>query len=155
MLISKSDIVSLAYITNIDDNLIKDEVIDAVIHTYLVPVLTESFFFEISGDPNAYADLIDKYIKPFVAFYVKYLLYSQQLFETAQYSSPDPSKAPKLFDPSVSSLISSDVHRTLLKNILFLARQKEQLLINHLNTGIYHLYTAPVSKRISGIIINR
>jgi len=154
MLISKSDIVSLAYITNIDDNLIKDEVIDSAIHTYLVPILTQSFYDEIMHDPNSYTELINTYIKPCVAFYVKYLLYSQQLFETAHYSSPDPLKAPNLFDPSVSSLISFDVHRTILKNILTLARQKEQILINHLNQGLYSLYIKPVNNRINGFLIS-
>jgi hypothetical protein len=154
MLISISDIISLAYITNIDEKLIKDEVIDLVIQTYLVPVLTESFYTEITIDPNSYTDLIDKYIKPCIAFYVKYLLYSQQLFETAQYSSPDPARASEFIDPSISSVISYDVHRTILKNILFIARQKEQILIKHLNTGVYDHYTKPSKQRINGFLIS-
>jgi hypothetical protein len=154
MIISKAAIISLAYITNIDENVIKDDVIELVINCYLIPILGVPFYVEITTNSVPYASLIDKYIKPFLAHYVKYLLYYQQLFETAQYSFPDPAKAAELFDPSFVASIDPAIHRSILKNILYIARQKEQLLINHLNTGIYHLYTVPSSKRISGIIIN-
>jgi len=154
MLISKSDIIRLAYITNIDENLIKDDIIELVIQSYLIPILSEPFYVEITTNSVPYASLIDKYIKPFIAHYVKYLLFNQQLIETAQYSIPDPSKAAELVDASIVSGIDPAIHRSILKNILYIARQKEQLLINHLNQSHYELYTKPTSKRISGIIIN-
>jgi hypothetical protein len=153
MLISKSDIVSLAYITNIDDNLIKDEVINMVIQTYLVPVLTEAFYNEIMLDPNSYTALINTYIKPCIAFYVKYHLYTQQLFETAQYSSPDPSKSPSLFSPAISALIPNSVNRSVLRDIRFIAWQKEQLLRAHLISTTYDHYVKPSSNRICGFIV--
>jgi hypothetical protein len=154
MIISKSDIITLAYITNIDENLIKDDIIEFVIQSNLIPLLSEPFFIEISINSVPYASLIDKYIKPFIAHWVKYLLYNQQLFETAQYSTPDPSKSATLIDPSIVASIDPAIHSSILKSILYIARQKEQLLLNHLNSGVYPLYTVPTSKRISGIIIN-
>jgi hypothetical protein len=154
MIISKSDIISLAYITNIDETLIKDDVIELAVQSHLIPILGETFYNEILYNSIAYSSLLDKYIKPFLAHYVKYLLYYQQLFETAQYSSPDPSKAAELIDPSIVTGIAPSIHWTILKSILYIARQKEQLLINHLNNSHYELYTKPSSKRISGIIIN-
>jgi hypothetical protein len=154
MIISKSDIISLAYITNIDETLIKDDVIELAVQSHLIPILGAAFYNEILYNSVPYTSLLDKYIKPFLAHYVKYLLYNQQLFETAQYSTPDPAKAQELIDPSIVPGIDPAIHWSILKNILYIARQKEQLLVNHLNTGIYHLYTVPTSKRISGIIIN-
>jgi hypothetical protein len=154
MIISKSDIISLAYITNIDETLINDDIIDLVIQSYFIPILGAPFYSEIINNSVPYASLIDKYIKPFIAHWVKYLLYNQQLFETAQYSSPDPSKSPTLIDPSIVTAIVPAIHRSILKNILYIARQKEQLLINHLNNSHYELYTKPATQRISGIIIN-
>jgi len=154
MIISKADIIRLAYITNIDENLIKDDIIELVIHSYLIPILGEPFYVEISTNSVPYATLIDKYIHPFIAHWVKYLLYNHQLFETAQYSTPDPSKAAEVIDPSIVTGIDPAIHRSILKNILFIARQKEQLLINHLNTGIYHLYTIQSKQRINGFLIS-
>jgi hypothetical protein len=154
MIISKSDIISLAYITNIDETLIKDDIIDLAIQSYLIPILGAPFYSEIINNSVPYASLIDKYIKPFIAHWVKYLHYNQQLFETAQYSTPDPSKSPTLIDPSIVAIIDPSIHRSILKNILYIARRKEQLLLDHLNNSHYELYTIPTSKRISGIIIN-
>jgi hypothetical protein len=154
MIISKADIIRLAYITNIDENLIKDDIIELVINSYLIPILGEPFYVEITTNSVPYASLIDKYIKPFLAHWVKYLLYNQQLFETAQYSTPDPSKSASLIDPSIVASIDPAIHRSILKNIFYIARQKEQLLLNHLNNSHYELYIKPTSKRISGIIIN-
>lgn len=154
MIISKTDIISLAYITNIDENLIKDDVIELAVQSLLIPILGETFYNEILYNSVPYTSLLDKYIKPFLAHYVKYLLFNQQLFETAQYSTPDPSKAHELIDPSIVAGIDPVIHRSILKSILFIAKQKEQLLINHLNNSHYELYTKPTSKRISGIIIN-
>jgi hypothetical protein len=142
------------YITNIDEKLIKDDVIELAVQSRLIPILGETFYNEILYNSIAYSSLLDKYIKPFLAHYVKYLLYSQQLFETAQYSNPDPSKAQELIDPSIVTGIDPAIHWSILKSILYIARQKEQLLIDYLNQGHYELYTPPTSKRISGIIIN-
>lgn len=153
MIISKADIIRLAYITNIDENLIKDDIIELVINSYLIPILGEPFYVEITTNSVPYATLIDKYIHPFIAHWVKYLLYNQQLFETAQYSSPDPLKAAELIVPSVATEIDPLIHWSILKTILFIARQKEKLLINHLNNSHYELYTKPTTIRISGIII--
>ena len=113
MIISKADIIRLAYITNIDENLIKDDIIELVINSYLIPILSEPFFVEITTNSVPYASLIDKYIKPFLAHWVKYLLYNQQLFETAQYSTPDPSKAAVLIDLSIVTGIDPVIHRSI------------------------------------------
>jgi hypothetical protein len=154
MIISKSDIISLAYITNIDEALIKDDIIELAVQSHLVPILGETFYNEILYNSVPYTSLLDKYIKPYIAHQVKYQLYSQQLFETAHYSSPDPSKAEELIDTSIVATLNFDIYRFILKNLLHIARQKEQLLINYLNQGHYELYTKPATQRISGILIN-
>lgn len=153
MLITIREVIELAYITLIDDNLIKDEIIDAAEKTWIKPVLTTDLYNDVISNPGGYSTLIDPYIKPCLAFYVKYLIYSQQLFETAEYSSPDPTKGPELIDPSNAALITNDVHQSIIKDILFIARQKEKTLIEYLDKQDFELRQAPSIKRISGIII--
>ncbi len=46
------------------------------------------------------------------------MLYNQQIFETAQYSNPDPSRGAELIDPSIVVDIDPTIHRSILKSIL-------------------------------------
>jgi len=153
MLITVSEVITLAYITKLDDNLIKDHIIDAVEHTYIKPVLTEPLYNDVVTSPSNYTDLIGKFIKPCLAFYVKYHIYTQQLFETAEYSSPDPTKASRFIPLSDAVLIDNSIHENIVGDILNIAQQKEQILKDHLNESSYELYKKPTTYRISGILI--
>jgi hypothetical protein len=132
MLIDARETIELAYITLIDDTLIKEEIIDTAEKTYIKPVLSEPLYNAVTADPAAFTLLINNYIKPCLAFYVKYLIYSQQLFETAEYSNPSPGKSQVLIDQTVAPLITWEIHRSIVRDILFIARQKEQILKDHL-----------------------
>jgi hypothetical protein len=153
MLITPLEVISFAYITNLDETLIKEEIISSAQYTYIRPILTEPLYNDVVANPIDYSALIGKFIKPCLAFYVKYLIYSQQLFESAAYSSPDPTKAKELIDPSNAALITNEVHQNIINDILFIARQKEQELIADLIASQYPLYEQPTTKRISGILI--
>lgn len=153
MLSTIREIIETAYITNIDDNLIKEEIVMAAQYQYIKPILTDNLYKDVLANPSEYSDLVGKFIKPCLAFYVKYLIYSQQLFETAEYSNPDPTKGTELIDPSNAALITSDVHQNIINDILFIAREKEKELVDHLTDVNYSLYQHPSTKRISGIII--
>ena len=153
-LISPSDVVQLAYITSIDVNLIKDEVVITAQHTYIKPILGNVLYEDIIANQGRYPTLLGDFIMPCLAFYVKYLLYTQQVFETAQYSNPDPSHAPEYIDPVAAVEIDTKMHSMIIKDILFIARQKEQALIDHLKYHPPELYIAPTKKRISGFLLS-
>ena len=153
MLITIREVIELAYITNIDDNLIKEQIINTAETTYIKPVLTEPLYYEVISDPGSWSTLIDDYIKPCLAFYVKYLIYSQQLFESAEYSNPDPLKGPEIISQETAVLITSKIHQNIINDILFIARQKEKVLIEYIDEQGFELYEKPTTKRISGIII--
>ena len=153
MLITSAEVITLAYITKLDVNLIKDHIIDAVQHTYIKPVLSEPLYNDVIANPGNYTTLIDNYIKPCLAFFVKAHIYTQQLFETAEYSSPDPSKASRFIPLSDAVLIENYTHNNIIKDILKIARQKEQILKDYLNGSHYELYEKPTTYRISGILI--
>ena len=153
MLITIQEVIEIAYITNIDEALIKEEIIDTAEKTFIMPVLTTNLYYDVVAHPLDYSALVGKFIKPCLAFYVKYLIYSQQLFETAEFSSPDPTKAKELIDPANAALIENEVHQNIINDILFIARQKEKILIEDLNASSYPLYEQPSTERISGILI--
>ena len=153
MLISITEVIEIAYITLVDDKLIKREIIETAETTYIKPILTKPFFDEVVANQGEYPTLLEDYIKPCLSFYVKYLIYSQQLFETAKYSDPDPTKGKELFEQERGVLITPEIHQSIINDILFIARQKEQLLIEYLEEQAFELYQLPTSKRISGIII--
>jgi len=153
-LIPVADVIRIAYITSIDVNLIKDEVVITAQHTYIKPILGEVLYEEVIANQDQYPTLLGDFIMPCLAFYVKYLLYTQQVFETAQYSNPESGKANELINPDAAALIDTNMHSLIIKDILFIARQKEQALIEHLKYHPPELYVAPTKKRISGFLIS-
>lgn len=153
MLITVREVIEIAYITLVDDKLIKEDIISTAETTYIEPVLTEPLYNEVISDPGSWSTLINEYIKPCLAFYSKYLIYSQQLFETAEYSDPDPTKGKELIDQATAALITNEVHQNIINDILFIARQKEKVLSDYLIAQSIELYVKPSTKRISGIII--
>lgn len=154
MLITPREVIEIAYITQVDDTMIKDHIIDVAEQAFIKPVLNDLLYQEVVNKPGNYVTLIDDFIKPCLAFYVKYLTYLQQLFENAEYSSPDPTKANKLISPEIAALLHYKVNQSILHDILFIARLKQNILIDHLNNVDYPFFIKPTIKRVSGIFIS-
>ena len=85
-LISSTEVISLAYVTELDPSMIKAEVIQTAELKYVKPVLTAALYDDVVASPGNYTTLITSYIKPCLAFFVKYAMLNQQLLETAQYT---------------------------------------------------------------------
>jgi hypothetical protein len=85
--------------------------------------------------PGIYASLIGEYIKPYLAYCVKYLLFSQYFSDALLSSSQDKSREDIVNETNV------------------IIQAKKDLLKIQLAIGIYPLYSSPVKKRISGFII--
>jgi len=134
-LVTATEVNQIAFITPIDSALILEEIIQIAETKYIIPALTKSIYYDLSVHPGIYATLISDYIKPYLAYCVKYLLYSQYYSETLSTSN---------FDKSREDIVSDT-------NVILQA--KKDLLKTHLTNGIYPLYSLPVKKRISGFII--
>lgn len=124
-----------AFSTPIDPALILDEIITAAESKFIIPAITKPVYDDLSIHPGIYTTLIVDYIKPYLAYCVKFLLYSQHLNE----SSADATILQQRGDAVNESNTISLVKRTLL--------------INHLLSGTYPLYVPPVKKRITGFLI--
>jgi hypothetical protein len=135
--ITASEINAIAFSTPIDPALILDEIITAAETKFIIPVITKPIYDDLSVHPGIYTTLLADYIKPYLAYCVKFLLYSQYLNE----SSSDVTIFQQTSDIVNESNTISQVKRTLL--------------LNHLLSGIYPLYVSPVKKRINGFLINK
>ena len=153
-LISSTEIISLAYVTELDPSMIKAEVIQTAELKYVKPVLTATLYDDVIASPGDYSTLITSYIKPCLAFFVKYAMLNQQLLETAQYTpGADPSLSPALVEISTAVLLPRDHRRDTMQEVFSIARSKQALLQEYVIAQNYTLYSAPVSKRVSGFRI--
>ena len=133
--ITANEVNRIAFITPIDSALIPEEIIQVAEIKFIIPAITKPVYDDLSVHPGIYATLISDYIKPYLAYCVKYLRYSQYYSEILSTAS---------FDKSREEIVNET-------NLILQA--KKDLLKTHLTNGIYPLYSLPVKKRISGFII--
>jgi len=153
-LITATEVITAAYVTEIDRSMIKEEVILTAELKYIKPVLTASLYDDVVSNPGSYTTLIGTYIKPCLAFFVKASMLNQQLLETAQYTpGSDPSVSPSFIDITTAVLIPPAHRRDALKEVLTIAFAKQALLQEYVIAQAYPLYAIPVSKRVSGFRI--
>jgi hypothetical protein len=134
-LITPTEVNTLAFITPVDPALILEEIIMAAETKYIAPAVTQLVYDDLSVNPGLYATLISDYIKPYLAFCVKLLLYNQYLTETGTFDIP------------------TQQRWDVVQEIIVISKAKKTLLVNHLSAALYPLYIAPVNKRITGFIV--
>ncbi len=134
-LITPSEVNTLAFITPVDPATILEEIINTAETKYLVPVITQPVYNDLSVHPGMYTTLVNDYIKPYLAFCVKLLLYNQYLTETGTFDIP------------------TQQRWDVVQEIVVISKAKKTLLISHLSTTLYPLYSVPVNTRITGFIV--
>ena len=153
---SPLEIISLAYITELDPAMIKDSFILSAQIQYIKPILTASLYDDVVLDPDGalYGTLVNDYIKPCLAYYVKGNMLNQQLLETSQYTTgSDPALAQSLMDVSNAVMISPEHRRDVVKEVFSMAKHKMDLLVAYIIDQKFPLYTLPTTRRIAGIRI--
>ena len=154
-LITPSDVISLAYITELDPSMIKPEVIQTCELKYIKPILSPPLYEDITTNIPNYSFLILNYIKPCLAFYVKHAVMNQQLLETSQYTpGADPNLSPVLVEVSTVVQLPGQHRRDALREVLVIAKYKEALLYEYVITQNYSLYEKPPSRIIAGFRVN-
>ena len=76
-LITKAEIISNAYTRNVNTAYINDNDIIIGEYQFIRPILTENLYDYVSANQGSYTTLIDTYIKPALAQYMKYLLFDE------------------------------------------------------------------------------
>lgn len=134
-IITAQEINNVAFTEPIDLALITNDIIIAAEAKYLIPAITKTIYDDLSVHPGSYTYFITEYIKPYLAYCVKYLLYTQY------------------FTESLIGLENIGQRGNIVNEITAITQLKKTLLINHLATSIYPLYITPVRKRINGFLI--
>ena len=153
---SPLEIITIAYITELDPAMIKDSFILTAQVQYIKPALTAALYDDVLLDPSGalYGTLVEDYIKPCLAYYVKGNMLNQQLLETSQYTTgSDPALAQSLMDVSTAVMISPEHRRDIVKEVFAMAKYKLDLLVAYLIEQEFPLYTLPTARRVSGFII--
>jgi len=155
-LMTSLEIISIAYITELDPAMIKDSFILTTQVQYIKPALTAPLYDDVLLDPEGelYGTLVSDYIKPCLAYFIKATMLNQQLLETSQYTTgSDPALAQSLMDVSNAVMISPEHRRDIVKEVFTMARYKLSLLTAYVLEQEFSLYTVPTARRVSGFII--
>ncbi len=135
-LITASEVNTLAFVNQLDPALILPQFIESAQTKYIVPVVTQDVLDLITATPENYTTLVDDYIKPYLAFSVKYMFYNQLLTETQLFA------------------ISNEQREDAINEIREICSIKLGLLQNYLNENIFAAPAVTSVTRISGFNIN-
>ena len=133
-LITPSEVNAIAFITPLDPSVILEEFIATAEAKYIVPAITQPIYDDLFLNPALYATLIEIYIKPYLAFCVKLMLYNQLLTESGTFSVP------------------TQQRWDVVQELTVITKTKRNLLISNMTQATYSLYIPPTKKRISGIL---
>lgn len=109
-LITASEINTIAFVKTLDPALILPMFISSAETKYIIPLVTQSVYDLIKAAPENYTVLLDDFIKPYLAFCVKYMFYNQLLTETNTFP-PDEQRS----DALQEVLNIMEVNRELLR----------------------------------------
>lgn len=119
-LFSKKDIIAIAFINYIEEADLKNEIIVTAFNKYIVPVITPAITVQLIDYPDRFEELINSYIKPCLAFYVKYMHLNQLTIESRSFYT--------------SEMKSSDINaKDLAAEVYAIAEQKKQDLVLYMN----------------------
>jgi len=134
-LITPSEVSSIAFVNALDPSLILPEFIASASTKFVVPVVTQTVLSSIEATPADYSVLVNDYIKPYLAFCIKYMFYNQLLTETQQFPTSDSQREAAILE------------------ILNIMEIKRALLQAYLISDIFTSAPITTSSSISGFLV--
>jgi hypothetical protein len=138
MLITKQEVLNIAYISS---TITVDDILTAAIHTaewsYARVAMSSSLYEHVAAYPSNtnYTTLLSDFIKPFIAYFSKTLMFWQQIQE--------------------GSLSPSTNDQSIYLSIYDTAKQKYAALQNYCASGGFEHYSEPVARLRAGFLIKR
>jgi hypothetical protein len=83
-MITAAEVQDLAFDRKIETAKITDSIIEAANFSYIRPILTENFYDYVVANVADYQALVDDYIKPCLAYYIKYLIMPDIVTEVSE-----------------------------------------------------------------------
>jgi len=137
-LITATEVSTIAFVKTLDPTLILPMFISSAESKYIVPIVTTDLITDIQANPGNYTTLVNDYIKPYLAFCVKYMFYNQLLTETDTFP-PDAQRSDALQE--VLNLMEINRERLLAylnENILTMPENSSRKLISGFRITIKH-----------------
>jgi hypothetical protein len=135
-LITPTEISTIAFLNALDPALILPMFISSAQTKYIVPIVTTDLITKITATPSDYTTLVEDYIKPYLAFSVKYMFYNQLLTET-------------------NSFPPEEQRSDALQEVLNIMEVNRELLRSYLNTNNLGSPVSASSKLISGFRVTK
>ena len=137
-LITAQEVSTIAFVKTLDPALILPSFISSAEAKYIVPLVTKTVLDQVEATPGNYTSLVNDYIKPYLAFAVKYMFYNQLLTETDTFP-PDAQRSDALQE--VLNLMEINRERLLTylnENILPVPENSSRKLISGFRITIKH-----------------
>ena len=134
-LILKSEIIARAFTRALTESRIQDDVVSACETKYIKPILGKDFYVDVVASPANYTTLLTNYIKPVLAWWVRYMIL--------------PELRTELSDLGIISIqiqggdkVDDELFAQIRDNTRIIAEEKEALLTEYLvdNSSLYPLY---------------
>ncbi len=138
MLITKQEILDIAYISS---TITVDNILDAAIQTaewsFARTAMSNTLYEHVSAYPSNtnYTILLSEFVKPFIAYSTKSLMFWQQIYEGA--------------------LTASSADQAIYTEIYGIAKQKYTALKQYCAAQGFTYYTAPAAVLIAGFLVKR
>lgn len=133
-LITPEEVSSIAFVNALDPALILPIFISSAESKYIVPIVTQVIITDITIHPDNYTTLVNDYIKPYLAFSVKYTFYNQLLTETDTFPTSDQQRA------------------AAIQEVMAIMEVSRGLLSKYLNANIFETPVVPVKKLAAGFL---
>ena len=134
-LITAEEVSSIAFVNSLDPALVLPVFISSAQTKYIVPIVKQSVIDEIIATPADFLTLTDEYIKPYLAFCIKYSFYNQLLTETDTFPTSD------------------DQRSAALQEVLSIMEVLRDLLKTYLNDNIFESPVVEKKNSVAGIFL--
>jgi len=118
-LITAEEVSAIAFVNALDPALVLPVFISSAQTKYIVPLVTQSVIDEIIATPGDFVTLTDEYIKPYLAFCIKYSFYNQLLTETDTFPTSDAQRSAALQEVLSIMEVLRDLLKTYLNDTVF------------------------------------
>jgi hypothetical protein len=135
-LITAEEVSAIAFVNALDPALVLPVFISSAQTKYIVPLVTQSVIDEIIATPADFLTLTDEYIKPYLAFCIKYSFYNQLLTETDTFPTSD------------------DQRSAALQEVLSIMEVLRDLLKTYLNDNIFESPVTETKTSVAGIFLS-
>jgi hypothetical protein len=135
MLITKAEIIARAFTRQVSESRIPDDIVTACETKYLKTIIGGDFYDAIVATPASYTTLLTSYIKPLLAWRVRYMLLPELRTELSDLGI-------LTIQVKDASAVDNELFAQVRDNTLIVCEEKEKLLTEYLvdNSSSYPLY---------------